>query len=162
MGVQETGGYFCDRARTTSDGEEKGAGRMFSALPGFLVFLDLSGARPSPAHCGLQLCLLSQMHSLASAVHKRLRHLLGCIEVTPISIICLFIVVSFASSNKRFSGGTMGAGGVSRREKETEQANEGPIGCWRTSETQGFLGLLRLRPISCSLRPEGLLLIVGF
>lgn len=116
-------------------GEEKGAGRMFwlSPVPGFLGS-ELEQDPPQRTVAGLQLCLLSQMHSLASAVHKRLRHLLGCTEVTPISIICLFIVVSFASLNKGFSGGTTGAGGVSGGEKETGQANEGHIGCWRTSE----------------------------
>lgn len=98
-------------------GEEKGAGRMFSApVPGFLGS-ELEQDPPQRTVAGLQLCLLSQMHSLASAVHKRLRHLLGSTEVTPISIICLFIVVSFASSNRGLVAGPREQG-VSAEERK--------------------------------------------
>ena len=75
------------------------------------------------------------MPSLASAVHKRLRHLLDFAEVTSISIICLFIVVSFASSDKKFSCRTRGARDVTPEEtKKPGKENEGLV---------TILGLLR-------------------
>lgn len=108
VGVQETWGISATkqgRHRHPPGGEgERGRPNVLGS-PRFSGFLG------SPQHT-----VACSFVSFLRCIHW---HLLGSREVTPIPIICLFIVVSFASSNKKFSGGTTGAG-VSAEEKKKQ------------------------------------------
>lgn len=107
VGVQETWGISATkqgRHRLPPGGEgERGRPNVLGS-PRFSGFLG------SPQHTAAR-----SFVSFLKCIH---RHLLGSTEVTPIPVICLFIVVPFASSNK-FSGGSTGAG-VSAEERKKQ------------------------------------------